>query len=62
MFSDDLSSVMPDAPTAYENPFTPPASGMPDAPTSSETFGQAEGGGDVMESSSPVAAALQTFS
>ena len=28
-----------------------PPSGMPDAPTSSETFGQAEGGGDVMESS-----------
>ena len=28
-----------------------PPSGMPDAPTSPETFGQAEGGGDVMESS-----------
>ena len=28
-----------------------PPSGMPDAPTSTETFGQPEGGGDVMESS-----------
>ena len=28
-----------------------PSSGMPDAPTTPETFGQAEGGGDVMESS-----------
>ena len=46
--SDDLSSGMPDAPTAYE---TLPTSGMPEAPTSTETFGQAEGGGDVMESS-----------
>ena len=48
LFADDLSSGMPDAPTAYE---TLPTSGMPEAPTSTETFGQAEGGGDVMESS-----------
>ena len=48
MFSEELSSGMPDAPTAYE---TLPTSEMPEAPTSSETFGQAEGGGDVMESS-----------
>ena len=48
-FSDVLSSGMPDAPTAYE---TLPTSGMPEAPTSTETFGQPEGGGDVMESPS----------
>ena len=34
-----------------------PQSGMPDAPTPTETFGQAEGGGDVMESTSLAAAA-----
>ena len=49
LFADDLSSGMPDAPTAYE---TLPTSGMPEAPTSTETFGQPEGGGDVMESPS----------
>ena len=52
MFTDDLPSRMPEAPTAYEDPSTLPTSGMPGAPTSTETLGQPEGGGDVMESPS----------
>ena len=35
----------------YESCCDLPQSGMPDAPTPTETFGQQEGGGDVMESS-----------
>ena len=44
MFTDDPQEILP-------------PSGMPEAPTSSETFGHTEGGGDVMESPSPAAAA-----
>ena len=46
MFVDDPPSRMPDAPAAIEDLSTH---------TSTETFGQAEGGGDVMESSPPAA-------